>query len=668
MKDRIYGILVNRVPGIRDRYCRMRREKGGSRWTALLYAIWLNLQYYVFFRRGLARPERGPVYEQKKLPQAPESSFSYREGPEAFTARLARYDAVSFDVFDTLLFRCCSHPTDVFFFVGMTLQYPNFKEIRMWAEAQAREKKRRACGSGEVTLDEIWEEMQLETGIPKEAGIKAEWAWEQKCCYANPYMQQVVRILQQEGKRLFAVSDMYLGRERVSALLQKCGYGAFEEIFVSCDQNASKGDGSIYPAVQARVAGLSYAHVGDHADADYQQARRRHIAAFLYPNINAAGAPYRPQDLSAITGSVYRGLVNARFHSGLHAFSREYEYGFAYGGLFVAGYCRFIHACQKRFAFDKLLFLSRDGHLLLQAYRRMFPHEAGNTVYAYWSRLAATKLSARYYKQEYLQRFLEQKAGQHWTLAQIVRSMELPDMLAPLCRKLGAGPDTELTYKNLRDVEDYFRDAYEQVLAHYEEQHKAGKAYYQTLLRGCKSAAAIDIGWAGSGALMLDYAVNRAWGLDCSMTGILAGTNTLHNAQVDAVEPLFLSGKLISFLYSQQENRDLWKFHDPGQNHNLYWELLLGAPEGSLQGFYFGPGGEVECRLKSGLVNAGPIGEIHQGILDFIECLLTTEERLGLEIPISGRDAYAPMLLAQNPKNKKFMRALEGLLDEVHIG
>ena len=41
---------------------------------------------------------------------------------------------------------------------------------------------------------------------------------------------------------------------------------------------------------------------------------------------------------------------------------------------------------------------------------------------------------------------------------------------------------------------------------------------------------------------------------------------------------------------------------------------------------------------------------------------------LGLTVPISGRDAYAPMLLAASRKNRRFMAGLEGLLDDMHIG
>mgnify|MGYP006974362159 CR=1 FL=1 len=51
----------------------------------------------------------------------------------------------------------------------------------------------------------------------------------------------------------------------------------------------------------------------------------------------------------------------------------EYEYGYIYGGLFVTGYCSFIHDYCRQHDVDKILFLSRDGDILKQAYELLYP-------------------------------------------------------------------------------------------------------------------------------------------------------------------------------------------------------------------------------------------------------------------------------------------------------
>lgn len=671
MKERIYRILVNRVPGIRDRYLKKRYgKKCLGHLRALLYLAWLNLQYYVLFRRDLAESSLYPFYEEKALYHAgSESSLYRRKSPKQFAAELAAFDVISFDVFDTLLLRPFSSPADLFYFVGARLSYPDFKRIRMELEGQARQKKFADSGTYEVTLEEIWDLIEQETGLPKKRGMQMEWEYEQKCCQANPYMLRVVRELQKRGKTITAASDMYLGKYHIKKLLEGCGYGTFDAYFVSCDWRRSKGEGSLYKVIKKKMGlNRTYAHIGDHEYADFRQANLHGFKAFLYPNVNHTGNPYRPEDMSAITGSLYRGIVNMHIHSGLRVYSREYEYGFVYGGLFVTGYCRFIHNYAQTHGIEKLLFLSRDGAVLLRAYHMMYPEEAPRTQYVYWSRLAALKLSARYYKNDYLRRFLYHKTDQGYTLDRIFREMELSSLLPGLCRKLYTGPGTKLTYKNVENVKKYLIESWSQVLEQYDDQIKAGKMYYEPVLKGCRSAAAIDIGWAGSGAVMLDYVVNSIWNLNCPVTGILAGTNTPAIPEMDASEPFLLSGKLVSYLYSQQKNRDLWKFHDPSRGHNLYWELLLGMSEGSLKGFYLDRDGNCECRFKEPDSNVRYVREIHRGILDFTQCFLDAERNIGYTIPISGRDAYAPMVSIGSRKNKKFMEDLEGLLDDIHVG
>ena len=94
----------------------------------------------------------------------------------------------------------------------------------------------------------------------------------------------------------------------------------------------------------------------------------------------------------------------------------------------------------------------------------------------------------------------------------------------------------------------------------------------------------------------------------------------------------------------------------------------MGAPHGSLKGFYWDGDGKATCRFQASPKEPQRIEEIHRGVLAFVEQFLEAERRLAMEIPISGRDAYAPMLLACSRGNRKFRKGLEELLDDVHIG
>ena len=78
-------------------------------------------------------------------------------------------------------------------------------------------------------------------------------------------------------------------------------------------------------------------------------------------------------------------------------------------------YKRQIHDYAEKNGIEKILFFSRDGYVLQKAYLTMYPEEKTRTAYAYWSRRAAVKISAGYYRREYFQRFLFHKADQHYT-------------------------------------------------------------------------------------------------------------------------------------------------------------------------------------------------------------------------------------------------------------
>lgn len=615
--------------------------------------------------RLLRRKLRGrPPREKLLYSGGPESSLSRRESPEQLAARLAAYDVVTFDVFDTLLLRPLARPEDAFYLLGARLGYPDLRRLRIQAEEEARRRKEVAAGSREVTLEEIWAVLAPETGLSPEEGMAAERRLEFDLCRANPYFLPVVAALRRQGKTLAVLSDMYLEEETVAALLDRCGFGTFDACLVSGERGSSKSGGGLYRLARKLLGpGRACAHVGDDPWADQRQAEAAGWAAFPYRNVHRAGAPYRAEDMSPIVGSLYRGLVNMRLHNGAELHSRAWEYGYVYGGLFAVGYCRFVERLRRELGADRLLFLSRDGAVLLRVYQRLYPAEGERAVYARWSRLAAAKITADRFRGEYFRRFLTHKAGQGFSLRQVLESMELAPLLPGVCGALGAGPGGELTHKNAPLVKSYLVERWDQVLACYEGCRQAGGAYYRALLAGCQKALAVDIGWAGSGAVMLDWAVNRLWGLECPVFGAVAGANSRRSPEWDAMEPFWLTGQVRSYLYSSGENRDLWQSHDPGAGHNLFWELLLGAPEGNLTGF--GPKGPI---LGPPPPHAETIRAIHRGILDFTGDFLALEARLGLTLPISGRDAYAPMALVCSGNNEEFRRGWEGFLDGAHIG
>jgi HAD hydrolase, family IA, variant 1 len=631
------------------------------------------------------------IYEKHKLMIKTSESEGHQKDAgilsvEEFVRKIKDYDVISFDIFDTLIFRPFSSPTDVFYLIGEKFDFLDFKNLRVWAEWDARMKCRQKNGHTEVSLQDIWENLEEDTGLNAEEGMRLECETEEKLCYSNPYMLQVWKRLQKLGKRMIIVSDMYLPRSCIERILQKTGYMGAERIYISNEYGENKAGGDLFHRVIRDFSGARIVHIGDNPHSDQKMAKASGLDILPYQNVNKNVLLYRPMDMSSMIGGAYRGLVSNHLYNGSEKFSIDYEYGYVYGGLFVVGYCHFIHEYYEQHYLDRLLFLARDGDILNRVYQKLYPDD--RTVYVYWSRKAATKLMADEDKHDFFRRFIYHKVNQKVTIGEALRSMELEQLLPELSdwqeiwdvweRKSGAGrkqkfidlrAEDELTDKNAYLLRRFIEAKWERVMTHYEEQQVAAEKYYREILHGCENVAAVDIGWAGSGALALSHLVEKVWGMDCRITGIVAGTNTIHNAQPDASDPFLQDGRLVAYLYSGQMNRDLLKKHDPNKDYNVFWELLLSSLTPSFQGFHDGRYQTekesiyletVDITLEFGKYDFNPegIGEIQRGILDFAEQYLEHFGAFPYMFRISGRDAYAPMLVAAS-YDERYLKMIE---------
>ena len=186
--------------------------------------------------------------------------------------------------------------------------------------------------------------------------------------------------------------------------------------------------------------------------------------------------------------------------------------------------------------------------------------------------------------------------------------------------------------------------------------------YYRNLFGNAKKVAAVDIGWAGSGAISLSHLAEKVWMLDTDVIGIIAGTNTINNAEPDASESFLQSGKLVSYLYSQSFNRDLMKKHNPNKDYNIFWELLLSSQTPQFVGFDFDENGDVKLEFGKRDFNQEGIAEIQNGIRDFADDYTARFKGYPNMFNISGRDAYAPMLLAAG-NDEEYLRMIEEKFD-----
>lgn len=662
MRLRIYNFFVNKHSGIAYRYHKVHdNSKLSGKIISYIYLLWLNFCYYFLFCHFLNYPPKWDIYEVRNLNyKKSESALRLDDNMsvDEVVDNLSRYDIVSFDIFDTLIFRPFDEPTSLFYLLGEQLGYMDFKRIRVETENEARWDKLKKEQSSEVNIFDIWNKLEEKTGLSAKKGVMLEMELEQQLCYANPFMLKVFNTLVKQGKRIIITSDMYLPQEFLEKMLESKGFLGAEKVYISNTLNMCKGNGRIFEYIrkELNIGENQMIHIGDNERSDIDMARKNGVIPCYYPNIHKKIIMFRAYDMEAVIGAAYRGLVDNHIYCGLETYSLDYEFGYIYGGLFVLGYCNFIHNYCELHNIDKILFLSRDGDIIKQAYDFLYPD--ANTEYVYWSRKAATKLMAQADRHDFFRRFVYHKVNQNITLADVFKSMNL----YTLFETSGFNGEEYLTDKNVESVKKFLEECWEDVLAVYETEHKSARAYYGKVLSDCISAIAVDIGWAGSGAVALDYLVRNVWNIPCSITGIIAGTNTIHNTEPDASETFLLSGRLVSYMYSQSHNRDLLKKHDPNKDYNVFWELLLSSPTRQFSGFGLNEDGSVRLDFGKSDANRDGIMNIQRGILDFVKEYYSHFKDFPYMFNISGRDAYAPMLVAAG-HNEKYLKAVKKRFD-----
>ncbi len=197
------------------------------------------------------------------------------------------YKYISFDVFDTMIFRTTLKPEDVFDIVQSKLEdcgkwrhQFRFRDIRQEAEKRARKNN----SSGEVLLDAIYDEMQFLSDHEKKDLMQIEQETEYELCYPNPDMLKLYKDFLGQKKKVVFCSDMYLPSDTIRKLLEKCGISDFEKLYVSGELGVNKRSGELFDFVLSDLGidKKEILHIGDNPIGDYLTPKTRRICAFLY--------------------------------------------------------------------------------------------------------------------------------------------------------------------------------------------------------------------------------------------------------------------------------------------------------------------------------------------------------------------------------------------------
>ncbi|MDX9965361.1 HAD family hydrolase [Desulfobacter postgatei] len=292
-------------------------------------------------------------------------------------------DVVSFDVFDTLLFRRCSAESvqrGVAAQLALAIGLPENDVDEIYHE---RERAFHDCATinrlrgldADAHLDDInlawvkrlvplkperWTELTAIAGTMK---IQYEkWA-----CFPNPAITPLLANLHDRGKRLIFVSDMYLGVEIIFDLLTASKLRHFFSAgYVSGVVALNKHSGRLFQYVTEKegLDARRMLHIGDNRHVDGHRAVEQGIRAIVVRERETPLKRMRYDHNYALQDRRWLGYNAAKFASA--ASVRQTESEFYTLGRDVLGppFAAFIHGLAEycmRIRPDAVYFLSREG-------------------------------------------------------------------------------------------------------------------------------------------------------------------------------------------------------------------------------------------------------------------------------------------------------------------
>ncbi len=302
-------------------------------------------------------------------------------------------ERVSLDIFDTLVVRPFLTPTGARAYLAhlaaRDLGVTDFADLRERAETKAR-----ALAGRDVGLTAIYHAMATLPGadaIPVASLQALEIELEARLLRPRRGVVEAVDTLRTQGKRLVALSDMYLDTPTLQRVLPAVVCALPQAWYVSCETGWRKDDDSAWQQLPAHegVAAARWLHVGDNEHADIQRPQMHGMLTpvhVLRPSalldVVPALRPLRPAQAAdtAWQDQLWLGLVANHFADLVDRQPQcllpaprlsPASFGYAVLGPLVFDYVAWLTRLARERGAGTLLFLAREGHLLEQVFQRL---------------------------------------------------------------------------------------------------------------------------------------------------------------------------------------------------------------------------------------------------------------------------------------------------------
>lgn len=320
---------------------------------------------------------------------------------------------VSFDIFDTLLYRDVFEPKDIFARVAADERvraHPlskRFQELRAKSERVLRLRLKAQGKQTDPTLAEIYREFsKLVDEQPSKLNLfrDVELQLELDAVAPRKPIKALYQYAISQGKTVVLCSDMYLPRATIEAMLEKCGYLGPHELFLSCDIGATKKHGTVFGQISSSldVPASAIFHFGDNAVSDIKRAEEAGWKAMKTPSMQelffAANDDLkglfpvfrRPSDVKSNATRQNYSLVWSHLYEdqveptgAVDIVSKAHGFGYVALGPFLLSLSLWVLRNARQKQIDHVAFLARDGFLPIKAVTMLAEALGQRTEFSY---------------------------------------------------------------------------------------------------------------------------------------------------------------------------------------------------------------------------------------------------------------------------------------------
>lgn len=429
---------------------------------------------------------------------------------------------VSFDIFDTLIVRDCLYPDNIFRLIDsstLSIDKNSLYEARKNAEKEINDRY--------VSFNLIWKNIQRKLHIDKESIEKlkeSEIAIERELSRRRDLIFELYLLAANRGKKIIAVSDMYLPSDIIYDFLEDAGYKYISVIYVSNECKARKSEGDLFEYVLKKegIKPNEMIHIGDNYLSDYIVPNKMRVQSFYIPsNFELFKNSIKlncDMEIDSVKSNfllclIFGHAINTHYSNKEYVFydqvTKDYFSDFVLFPILATILINLIKILNLNHVYKKIYFAARDGYLPFKIYKRYIEgaFTKAEGVYFEASRRA---YSSTAFKSIYDQ-VLKDKIPKNCTLEDFIETLIIDSELAKGLMSVLSGDERTIRIIDERErIIDILRSKLPEINELWSSQSIVTKEYYRNIFSEEQDRCIVfDCGYSGSISIGLSASIEN---------------------------------------------------------------------------------------------------------------------------------------------------------------